>query len=62
MEDRIYDKESNEDSEDLDDLLNYLIVQPNRAFHVKTRYIYCGRGEPRSFPLEDELEDSEIPD
>ena len=28
------------------DMDDYRAVPPNRVFHVKTRYVYAGRGKP----------------
>lgn len=36
------------------DARSYEHVPPNRVFHVKTRYVYIGKGLPRPFDLDDE--------
>lgn len=32
----------------------YSPMPPNRVFHVKTRYVFLGKGEPMPFELDDE--------
>jgi hypothetical protein len=36
------------------DEFSYEPAPPNRVFHVKTRYVYLGKGLPRPFDLDDE--------
>jgi len=36
------------------DEFSYEHVPPKRVFHVKTRYVYLGKGLPRPFDLDDE--------
>lgn len=36
------------------DTFTYLSMPPNRVFHVKTRYVFLGKGEPMPFELDDE--------
>lgn len=36
------------------DEFSYEHVPPNRIFHIKTRYVYIGKGLPRPFDLDDE--------
>lgn len=36
------------------DECSYRHVPANRVFHVKTRYVYAGKGLPMSFDLDDE--------
>ena len=36
------------------DAFTYLSMAPNRVFHVKTRYVFLGKGEPMPFELDDE--------
>ncbi len=36
------------------DAFTYSSMPPNRVFHVKTRYVFLGKGEPMPFELDDE--------
>lgn len=36
------------------DAFTYSSMPPNRVFHVKTRYVFLGKGEPIPFELDDE--------
>ncbi len=36
------------------DAFMYSSMPPNRVFHVKTRYVFLGKGEPIPFELDDE--------
>ena len=36
------------------DAFTYSSMPPNRVFHVTTRYVFLGKGEPMPFELDDE--------
>ncbi len=36
------------------DAFTYLSMPPNRVYHVKTRYVFLGKGEPMPFELDNE--------
>jgi hypothetical protein len=37
-----------------EDVFSYGNVPPSQVFHVKTRYVYRGKGRPQPFDLDDE--------